>query len=309
MHRSQHAVRAALPADHQLPVVHVLLQEAQRLGRDVLRPAFGREGAEVDLPLRQLFADRGEELFHGCRVHRVVQGAVRETRRREEARVADRAALAHAGDVGAHVRDAAVAEARLEHERRLAERAGVDAASGDLQRVPLSGPCVERREVVERAPLAGSVRDQATLAQEGQAGQRAWIAASDQRGGERDRRRLPLAHGDQVEAGAQRRERLRRRVHASGHVNAGRPRAHPGQVLLAGEEVRGIEGPGSDGHAARRVRGAKLAGQLGPVARETDLHAGGLPVGLQGRGDHVERGEPAAGVVRDDHRTRHRSRS
>src|SRR5207245_123090 len=133
---------------------------------------------------------------------------------------------------------------------------------------------VEGREIVERPPLARPVRGEAPLAEEGEAGQLARVAAADQRRSERDRGRFAFADRHQVEARPQGRERLRGRVHASRDVEARRPRAHPGEVPGAGEEVRRVERPGGHRGSTLPGTGAELCRECGAV--DTTRQAGML---------------------------------
>ena len=115
-------------------------EHRERRRRDVLGPAL-RTGtcrsrsrpsaAAPRAPSRG--APRRPRGSRSCRRSRTTRRG-----RREEAHVARRRARASSALL-ADVPDAPVAEARLEHERRLAERAGVDAAAGDLERIPLAG--------------------------------------------------------------------------------------------------------------------------------------------------------------------------
>jgi hypothetical protein len=213
---------AAVDARAEGHVVGVALDEGERLGGDVLGAHLGGEGAEVDAALGAVgFAHAGEELLDGGEVHALVVRAVGERGGGDEADVG-KALASEDGDVRGHVGDAAVAEARLEDVGRLAKAAGVDAAAGDLDGVELAVAEVEGRVGVEGEAIARAVRDErAAFVEVGEAAQGAGIAALAEGGEEGDDGGLALAERAQLEAGAQRGERLRGGVHAAREVQRG----------------------------------------------------------------------------------------
>jgi hypothetical protein len=161
-------------------------------------------------------------------------------------------------------------------------------------------PQVARREVVERAARRRGPDVIRAVREPVRADAAARIAPGSHGGDQLDERHLALAGDHDVEAGDQRRCGLGGRVHAAGDVEglAG-VGAQPGKIVRGPRGIRRVERPRDDDGTARR---GDRACDLVAAVCEHDLDRARAVVGVERRGDDVERRDAGAHGIRDhDH--------